>query len=81
MTGTDELCTALLRRHRTYRFRTSAGRALFIAVIAIALIVVAVTNIQRSRGKKISRRTGIIILAVFIIMNVGVVIIDGALAE
>ena len=81
MTGIENGVSVLLRRHRTYHFKTNAGKMLFIAVLAVAVIVLVITSARRARGKELGKPAKIIILALFIAMNVGVVIIDNILAD
>ena len=54
---------------------------LFIAFLAAAVIVLFISYSRRSHGKELSKPAKIAILTAFIAMNVGVVIIDGILAD
>lgn len=81
MTGACFDTAALLRRTARYRFKTNTAKMLFIAFLAAAVIVLFISYSRRSHGKELSKPAKIAILTAFIVMNVGVVIIDGILAD
>jgi len=81
MTGICFDPAALMRRARRYHFKTHTAKMLFILCLAAAVIVLFISYRRRTQGKELSKPARIAILAMFIAMNVGVVIIDGILAD
>jgi F0F1-type ATP synthase membrane subunit a len=81
MTGDNFDPAVLLRRHRTYHFKTQTGKTLFIVCLAIAVVVLIISYRLRSQGRELSKPVKIAILAAFMAVNAGVVILDGILAD
>jgi len=81
MTGFSFEPAALMRRTRKYHFRTHTAKMLFVICLAVAVIVLILSHRRQSQGRELSKPVKIAILAAFMAMNVGVVIIDGMLAE